>query len=43
MRRRSTDPVADTGDRIIVLYRVRDPEDVLEPGEVEIIFLLSAP
>lgn len=43
LRQISTEPTADTGDRITVLYRVHSPTTPDEPGQVEVIFVLSGP
>jgi len=40
IRRILTEPAADNGDRITLLYRVHGDED---PRRVEIIFLLAGP
>ncbi|NWF30886.1 hypothetical protein HW130_32360 [Streptomyces sp. PKU-EA00015] len=42
LRRITTRPTPDTGDRITLLYRVHPPEQD-EPGRVEVIFILSGP
>ncbi|MET8102228.1 hypothetical protein ABZV29_38245 [Streptomyces sp. NPDC005236] len=43
LRQISTEPTADTGDRISILYRVHDPADASETGHVEIIYVISGP
>ncbi|MFD9850505.1 hypothetical protein [Streptomyces parvus] len=42
LRRITTRPTADTGDRITLLYRVH-ADDPAQPGHVEIIYLISGP
>ncbi|MEV0012728.1 hypothetical protein [Streptomyces sp. NPDC047973] len=42
LRRITTRPATDTGDRITLLYRVHPAEDG-QPGRVEIIFVISGP
>ncbi|MGW1666195.1 hypothetical protein [Streptomyces microflavus] len=41
LRRITTRPTADTGDRITLLYRVHT--DDAQPGRIEIIYVISGP
>lgn len=43
LRRIMTEPAADTGDRITLLYRVSDPDGPDHPGTVSIIYVISGP
>ncbi|WP_137991701.1 hypothetical protein [Streptomyces vilmorinianum] len=42
LRRILTKPASDTGAKITILYRVREPQGT-KPGHVELIFILAGP
>ncbi|MET9162063.1 hypothetical protein ABZX56_30445 [Streptomyces parvulus] len=43
LRRIMTEPAADSGDRITVLYRITEPESPTQQGRITILYIISGP